>query len=248
MPPPTPRAADAAAAAACRKVPGPVLTTVPAAPAAGAAGAIAAVAAAAGAAARGSRDQSGPAGAPPPEPLEPTPPPPPQPPLGAAGAAEPAPAAVPARAARAADGRVAAEDHVVERDLRRGRAARRVVRHEQPAPEPRPAPAAAAARAALGDRVLDRQILDRRRARIGEQAAVGAGAVESRALAVDGQRVIPGEVDRGNVGAFRQRRAGLQRDDVMRAVSAVRLRGEIDRLDVGGKLARARNVEIRWSS
>src|SRR5271165_99046 len=60
-----------------------------------------------------------------------------------------------AGAARAADGRVAAEDHVVERDLRRGRAARRVVRHEQPAPEPR---AAAAARAALGDRVLDRQI------------------------------------------------------------------------------------------
>ena len=47
---------------------------------------------------------------------------------------------------------------------------------------------------------------------------------------------LPGEVDRGNVRAFRQGRAGLKRDEILRAVSAVRLRGGIDRRDVGAEI------------
>ena len=131
----------------------------------------------------------------------------------------------------------------------RGRGAcRGVVRYEQAAAEAAAAPAAAeaavSARAALGHRVLDRQILDRRPARVDEQPAVGLRAVEKSALAVEGERVGAGEVDRGNVGAFRQGRAGFQRDAVMRAVAAVRLRGEIDRLDVGAEIGGGGNVEI----
>jgi hypothetical protein len=121
--------------------------------------------------------------------------------------------------------------NVIESDIRRGRQGVPVVqsgrRHEQAAPESCPSTATAGARSTLGDAVLDRQIPDRRRAGVSEQAPICAGAVENRALAVDGQRIRAGEVDRGNIRAFRKRRAFRERNRVLRVVAAVGLRGGV---------------------
>jgi hypothetical protein len=96
----------------------------------------------------------------------------------------------------AADGRVPGEDDVVERDVGWGRAAGRIVSHEQAAPKPRAAASgASAAGAARGDGIFNRHIFDRHVARIDEETPEGASAVQDRATlaidasAVDGQRV-----------------------------------------------------------
>jgi hypothetical protein len=141
------------------------------------------------------------------------------------------------RAASAAGRRVRIEDDSVERDIG-GRG------HEQAAAQAGPAAAAksaAAAGAAPGNRVLNRQVLDRDIAGIDEQAAVGALAVERRAVAIDGQRVAALQIDGEGGSGFIQRRVVGQRDDVVRAVAG---RGEIDGLDVGAEVGRGLNVRI----
>lgn len=55
---------------------------------------------------------------------------------------------------------------------------------------------ARAAGAAIGDCVLDLQVLDRSRARIREQAAIGVGAVKESTLVLTGY--IGDRIDRGH--------------------------------------------------
>jgi hypothetical protein len=124
--------------------------------------------------------------------------------------------------------------HDVAAAATRGRAG-----HEQAAAQPGPATTAAGTLASDRRGILDRQILDGDDARIDEQSPMGiVVAVERRAGAVDGQRVGGGEVDGGEVGPFGERRAWGERDGVVRAAPAGRLRRDVDLLDDVAEIAR----------
>src|SRR6185437_13101948 len=75
--------------------------------------------------------------------------------------------------------------------------------------------------------------------------AAYAGTVERRALTFDGERVVAVQVDREHVRRLDQMGAGRERDDVMRAVAARLLGGEVDLVDVGGKFFGAGYVRNR---
>src|SRR5581483_5266544 len=125
---------------------------------------------------------------------------------GAADAAEPAAAAAAPEPGEAADpaagathGAIAGQRHAAHRDRSAGR-------DKQPAAQPGTAAAAnkpGSAGAALRDGVSDRQIVDRHRARVNEQTAIGPGAVEHVAVAVDRDAGVA--VDRRQVAAQRDR-------------------------------------------